>query len=166
MGGVAGAPSDLYTLTPKSTFNPDLPVVKWQLVVEEPIASGGLNIARIALRDDPTRLNYFKGVRWTERAPEMVQTLMVESFENTGKIISVGRHALGLRSDFKADLGPGLAKIESPRHKATPGWNFSGFWGPLGAVPQSGTVPYSLVFTRNLALSLVYTARGNQWPST
>jgi cholesterol transport system auxiliary component len=100
LGGVAGPPADLYTLTPKSTFDPDLPTVGWQLVVEEPIASGGLNIARIALRDDPTRLDYFKGVRWTERAPEMVQTLLVESFENTGKIVSVGRQTLGLRSDY------------------------------------------------------------------
>jgi len=100
LGGVAGPPSDLYTLTPKSTFDPGLPTVAWQLVVEEPIASGGLNIARIALRDDPTRLDYFKGVRWTERAPEMVQTLLVESFENTGKIVSVGRQTLGLRSDY------------------------------------------------------------------
>lgn len=100
LGGVAGPPSDLYTLTPKSTFDPGLAKVNWQLVVEEPIASGGLNVARIALRDDPTRLNYFKGVRWTERAPEMVQTLLVESFENTGKIVSVGRQTLGLRSDY------------------------------------------------------------------
>ena len=30
----------------------------------------------------------------------MVQTLLVESFENTGRIVSVGRQAIGLRSDF------------------------------------------------------------------
>jgi cholesterol transport system auxiliary component len=30
----------------------------------------------------------------------MVQTLLVESFENTNKIISVGRQSIGLRSDF------------------------------------------------------------------
>ncbi len=121
LGGVAGAPSDLYTLTPKSTFSPEMPVVNWQLVVEEPIASGGLNIARIALRDDPTRLNYFKGVRWTERAPEMVQTLMVESFENTGKIISVGRQTLGLRSDFnlKTELREFQAEFDPGKNVPT-----------------------------------------------
>ena len=30
----------------------------------------------------------------------MLQTLLVESFENTNKIISVGRQSIGLRSDF------------------------------------------------------------------
>jgi cholesterol transport system auxiliary component len=30
----------------------------------------------------------------------MVQTLMLESFENTGKIVAVGRQTIGLRSDF------------------------------------------------------------------
>ena len=95
-----GPPPKLYTLTPKSTFAADLPKADWQLVVEEPLAAGGLNIVRIALRSKPTNLNYFAGAQWTERAPRMVQTLLVESFENSGRIIAVGRQAIGLRSDF------------------------------------------------------------------
>ena len=95
-----GPPPKLYTLTPKSTFAADLPKANWQLVVEEPLAAGGLNIVRIALRSKPTDLNYFAGAQWTERAPRMVQTLLVESFENSGRIIAVGRQAIGLRSDF------------------------------------------------------------------
>ena len=34
----------------------------------------------------------------------MIQTLLIESFENTGKIIAVGRQSLGLRSDFNLKL--------------------------------------------------------------
>ena len=30
----------------------------------------------------------------------MLQTLLVESFENTNKIVAVGRQSIGLRSDF------------------------------------------------------------------
>ena len=30
----------------------------------------------------------------------MVQTLMVESFENSGRIVAVGRQTIGLRSDY------------------------------------------------------------------
>ena len=30
----------------------------------------------------------------------MVQTLLVESFENSGRIVGVGREAIGLRSDY------------------------------------------------------------------
>jgi len=95
-----GPPADVYTLTPKSTFAADLPRVDWQLVVEEPQAAGGIDTQRIALGKSPTHLDYFASARWTERAPLMVQTLMVESFENTGRIVAVGREAVGLRSDF------------------------------------------------------------------
>ena len=97
---LGGPPPHLYTLTPKSTFAGGLPQVKWQLVVEEPVASGGLNVDRIALRASATELKYFARARWTERAPRMLQTLLVESFENSGAIVAVGRKAIGLRSDY------------------------------------------------------------------
>ncbi len=97
---LGGPPANLYTLTPKNTFTKELQRVRWQLVVDEPLASGGLNIDRIALRHSPTELKYFARARWTERAPRMVQTLMVESFENSGAIVAVGRKAIGLRSDY------------------------------------------------------------------
>ena len=97
---IPGPPPDLYNLTPKSTFAPDLPDVPWQLIIEEPIAAGGLGTNRIALRPHATELKFFAGARWTERAPKMIQTLLVESFENTNKIIAVGRQSIGLRADF------------------------------------------------------------------
>ena len=96
----SGPPANLYTLTPKNTFDEALPRVPWQLVVEEPSAAGGLQVQNIALRTKAIELQYFAGSRWTERAPRMVQTLLVESFENSGKIVAVGRQAIGLRSDF------------------------------------------------------------------
>jgi cholesterol transport system auxiliary component len=95
-----GPPPDLYNLTPKSTFDEGLPEVRKQLIIEEPVAAGGLDTSRIALRPHATQLQFYADSRWTERAPKMVQTLLVESFENTNKIISVGRQSIGLRSDF------------------------------------------------------------------
>jgi cholesterol transport system auxiliary component len=99
-------PSNLYNLSPKSTFSPTLPKVDWQLVVEEPYAAGGLDTHKIAIYTNPYEVKYYAEARWAERAPRMVQTLLVESFENTGKIVSVGRQSVGLRSDFnlKSDL--------------------------------------------------------------
>ena len=49
---------------------------------------------------NPYEIKYYADARWAERAPRMVQTLLVESFENTGRIVSVGRQSIGLRSDF------------------------------------------------------------------
>ena len=97
-------PPKLFDLTPKSTFDADLPRADWQLLVETPIAAAGINTTRIALKRSPTTLDYFAGAEWTDRGPALVQTLMIESFENTGKIISVGRETVALRSDFSLKL--------------------------------------------------------------
>ncbi|MBT3788263.1 MAG: hypothetical protein HN725_01225 [Alphaproteobacteria bacterium] len=101
-----GPPPSFYTLSPKSSFSAEVPKVNWQLVVENPATSGALATQRIALTHDPVQIEYFGGARWTENAPQLVQTLLVESFENSNKIIAVGRQAIGLRSDFnlKSDL--------------------------------------------------------------
>jgi len=97
-------PPDLYTLTPKSTFPDNLPTVDWQLLVEEPEASAGLDTNRIAVLEGFTRLQYFAGVAWTDRAPLMVQTLLIESFSNSDRIVSVGREGFGLRADYTLQL--------------------------------------------------------------
>lgn len=95
-----GPPPRLFRLTPKSTFREDLPVAHWQLVLEPPVADAGLNTTRIALQRSPIRIEYYANAGWADRAPLMMQTLLVESFENSGRIVSVGRESIGLRADF------------------------------------------------------------------
>lgn len=104
--GKSGPPPRVYDLSPNYAFDPGLPEVSWQLVVEEPYATGTVNTDRIAVRTGDFEFVYYKGVRWSERAPRMIQTRLVESFENSGKITAVGRQAIGLRSDYelKSDL--------------------------------------------------------------
>jgi cholesterol transport system auxiliary component len=97
----SGPPPALYRLTPKSTFPEDLPTVQWQLVLAQPDADASLDTTRIALMREPTRVEYYAASGWTDRAPFMIQTLMLESFENSDKIVSVGRRAVGLRADFE-----------------------------------------------------------------
>ena len=101
-----GPAAKLYNLTPKSTYSDNLPTVNWQLVVEMPISAETLNTPRIALSRAPLTLDYYGGARWSERAPVMVQTLLVESFENTGRIVAVARKSTDLRADYvlKTDL--------------------------------------------------------------
>lgn len=102
----SGPPPILYDLSPKNTFDENLPYINAQLIIEEPSAARGIDSDRIALRPQPIEIKYFAGSRWSDRGPKMVQTLLVESFENTGKIVAVGRQSIGLRSDFviKAEL--------------------------------------------------------------
>lgn len=95
-----GDPPQLYTLTPKSTFAPDLPSVQWQLVVDPPVAAAGLNTSRIALQRTPVSLDYYARANWSDSAPQLVQTLLIESFENTNRIVAVARESVRLRPDF------------------------------------------------------------------
>ena len=111
-----GEPPRLYVLTPKSTFPEDLPKVEWQVLIEPPVSAAGLSTTRIALQDSPIELSYFTRASWTDYAPKMVQTLLVESFENSGKIVGVGREQIGLRSDFvlKTEMREFQAEYSKP----------------------------------------------------
>jgi len=99
-------PTTLYTLTPKTTFPDGLPSVNWQLVVELPTAAAGIDSSRIALTHNPFTLEYYAKAAWTDQAPGMIQSLLIESFERTGKIVAVGPESAGLRPDYilKTDL--------------------------------------------------------------
>lgn len=99
-----GPPPRLFTLSPKSTFTAALPRVDWQLVIEVPVAAAGLDTTRVALYRQALELEYYARANWTDRAPVMVQSLLVESFENSGRIVAVGRESLGLRADYVLKL--------------------------------------------------------------
>lgn len=107
-------PLDLYTLSPKTTYGDPLPKVDWQLVVELPVADAAIDTPRIALSRNPFSIEYYAKAAWTDNAPAMVQTLLIESFESTHSIVAVGREAIGLRADYilKTDLREFQASYE------------------------------------------------------
>jgi cholesterol transport system auxiliary component len=96
----SGPPPNLYRLTPKSTFPPDLPRVSGQLLVDLPFAPAGLDTARIALSRSPVSVDYFAQSEWTDRLPLLIQTALLESFENSHTITAIDRESAGLRADY------------------------------------------------------------------
>lgn len=105
----------LYTLTPRASVAPG-PKADWQLLVETPAAAAGIDTPRIALARTATSLDYFADVSWADRAPNMVQGLIVQTFEDSGRIVSVGRDTVGLRSDYvlKSELRDFQAEYATP----------------------------------------------------
>lgn len=108
----------VYELTPKSSFDPGLPNATWQLLVDTPTANAGIDTDRIVISESPTSLDHFAKVAWVDRAPAMVVGLLIESFENTGKIVSVGRQVSGLRANYV--LQPEIREFRAERWPGEP----------------------------------------------
>ena len=93
-------PPKLYTLSPVRDFPPTLPKVNTQLLVDVPTADGAIDTERIALMRNAVSVDYFADAAWTDRAPVLVQSLLVESFENTDKVGAIARDSVTLRADY------------------------------------------------------------------
>jgi cholesterol transport system auxiliary component len=98
LGG--GPPPRQFTLTPVTGFPRGLPSVKWSLVVDEPTAARQIDTSRIALMSGPFRVEYYADVEWTDSAPAMVQLLLIQSFQNTGRLPVVAPTRQTLATDY------------------------------------------------------------------
>lgn len=106
---LAGEPPSLYQLVaPKSASEAAAAasVLEDQLLIDVPMASAGIDSPRVALKQADGTLGYFRDVSWTDRVPVMYQTLLVDAFDNSGRLPAVGRENVGLRADYllKTDL--------------------------------------------------------------
>jgi len=106
----------LYQVTSVSSFAPGLPHVGAQLTIGPVEAPAGLDTNRIALSRAPLSLDYFADVAWSDRAPAMVRTALLESAQNSGVFTAVGSDTFNLRSDYllKSELRKFEAVYDSP----------------------------------------------------
>lgn len=111
-----------FRVTPKYTFAPDLPTANWSLAIAEPIAERTLDTDRIAVVTNGIGVDYVALAFWVDRAPAMVQSLIVQSFRNSGRVDQVGTNRDRVRPDFQlvSDLrafqlnrggGPDLVRV-------------------------------------------------------
>jgi cholesterol transport system auxiliary component len=90
---------DAYTLSPaRGSGTPA--EGRGHLIVELPSAAGALATDRILIKPLPYQAQYLPDGRWTEPAPDLLQTLIVASFQNLGGFRLVGRTANGLNPDY------------------------------------------------------------------
>jgi cholesterol transport system auxiliary component len=117
-GGLLSNPETrrLYQVTSVSSFAPGLPHVAAQLTVGPVEAPAGLDTNRIALSRAPLSLDYFADVSWSDRAPAMVRTALLESTQNSGLFTAVGSDTFNLRSEYllKTELRNFEAVYDSP----------------------------------------------------
>jgi cholesterol transport system auxiliary component len=90
--------------------------VPWRLSVGLPNAALSLDTARIALTRSTTMLDYYANAAWTDSMPLMVQRLLIQAFETSGRIVSVDRDTAGLESDYllETDIRDFEARYDAP----------------------------------------------------
>ena len=96
----------IYVLRPAFAPVTAGPNVSWQLVIAVPTAPESLDTERIALERAPDTMDYYANSQWTDRAPVLMQSLLVEAFEKSRRIDAVGRESAGIRPDYilEADI--------------------------------------------------------------
>jgi cholesterol transport system auxiliary component len=79
-----------FDLQAPTSFPSNLGATAVQFAVTEPTVVGALDSERIVVRPTPTEITYLAKVQWSDRAPKLVQARLIDAFQNTGRVRSVG----------------------------------------------------------------------------
>lgn len=91
------------------------------LIVAEPSTVQALDSDRLIVKDSAGALSFLGGAQWADRVPKLVQTRLIQTFENGSRLAAVGRPGerivpdLQLNTDirsFNIDAASGAAVVE------------------------------------------------------
>ncbi len=93
---------------PAKTFTLNAPVIQSAVATRRlpsvkillPQTAPGLETERVALRTDNNRIEYYSDVRWADASNSLIQSLLVESFDNSAAFQSVSNDLLDIESDY------------------------------------------------------------------
>ena len=120
LAGCASSPSATFDLSAAALARPAR-ALGAQVVVTEPVATAPVDSDRIVVRPTPDTRAAFQGAQWAERLPRLVQTRLLQSFENAALSRFVGRPdgrivaQYSLNTEirrFDMDLSQGEAVVE------------------------------------------------------
>lgn len=143
LGGDGKAPT-LYSLTPPRPADDaeKRAPLDATLVISEPAASDAIDSRRIALKPSDLEVRYYSGVRWIDRAPRLMQTLLVSSF--AGVVTSTAADTMPVTPTYRLTSRLIAFEARYPRPKA-----------PVATVEMElqlySTRPLALVATTRIA---------------
>jgi len=97
--GPSGSPPQIYRLAPELPPAAGGAPVSWQLAVAPPNTTQTLDTVRITLVRGET-MDYYADAQWNDTVPRLVQSLLVEAFEQNGRIEAVASESAGLRANY------------------------------------------------------------------
>lgn len=115
-----GSPPATFDLTAPSEGVPGRPL-HGQLVVSEPAASSPFDSDRIVVRTGPQSIALLKDTQWIDPLPRLVQSRLIQTFENGHLLRAVGYPGQGIAGDhvldseirrFDVDAVTGQATVE------------------------------------------------------
>ncbi len=71
------------------------------IVVSEPVGLQPMEADRIIVREPGGSLSFLGGGQWADRLPRLIQTRVIQSLENTGRLRSVSRPSDKVPSDYQ-----------------------------------------------------------------
>ncbi|OWO91918.1 ABC transporter [Rhizobium esperanzae] len=94
------AKNDTYDLS--ASVDGDGPAAKSrQILVAGPTALRSLDSEQIVIRVSSSEIQYLSRAQWGDKLPRIVQSKLVEAFENSGKLGGVGMPGQGLAIDYQ-----------------------------------------------------------------
>ncbi len=94
-------PVTIYAPQIRIAPDPAWPSVNWQLAIVSPTAARVVDSPRIAVRPVPGEIQVYKGVSWSQPPSEMLESLLLQGFEDSGKIAAVARSGTGIGATYR-----------------------------------------------------------------
>ncbi len=88
-----------FDLQAPTSFPSGIGATSVQFAVTEPTVVGALDSERIVVRPSPTEITYLAKAQWSDRVPKLVQARLIDAFQNTGHVRSVGVPGSAVVSD-------------------------------------------------------------------
>jgi cholesterol transport system auxiliary component len=161
LAACAGAPPETFDLTASSAKAN----LRAPLAIREPVASLDLDSQRILVRTSPDTVAYMAGAQWSDRLPALVQSRLVQTFQNSRHLRFVGRAGAGFVADYEMELDIRAFELDVSKGQAVIDIAVKIVGSGSGRVvaaqiftaqaPASGTGPADAVGALNAALATV-----------
>ena len=102
LAACGGSAPETYDLSAASV--PAAHQLRAQIAIREPLASLDLDSQRILVRTGPETVAYLSDAQWSDRLPTLVQSRLVQTFQNAHLLQSVGRAGGGFTADYSLEL--------------------------------------------------------------
>lgn len=118
LGACSSAPVPAFDLAAPGDSVRGMIRIPGQIVVVEPTALQPLEAERIIVKDAGGAVSVLGGGQWTDRLPRVIQTRLIETFENASISKAVSRPGDGVTADYQLNTQVRAFQLDASRGEA------------------------------------------------